>query len=461
MPGLSSIPAADGLPGARRWVAVLALSLGVCVSVLVNSMVTVVLPVLAGRFGVSAGAAVWLVNTFQLAVAVALLPVAAWGARVGHLRVYRLGLALFVLASLACALAPSFAWLLAARLLQGLGVAGIMAMNTALLRMAYPQAHLGRGVGLNGTVVAVSAAAGPTLGGALLALASWPALFCLLAVLAGLSLLIGWQALADAPRAPGPSRFDAVGALLQAGAIIGLVVGLSRFGQAGATGTGLAGAAGLVFFALAVGTWFVRRERRRAQPLLPLDLLRQPLFALSFGASFCAFLAQMLALVTLPFYLHLAGFGPSRIGLLMTPWPLAMAVVAPLAGALSDRWPAGLLGSVGLTLSATGLALLAGLPEAGVASMAVAWRVGLCGVGFALFTAPNIRTLVAAAPPQRSAVVGAMTALSRQLGQTFGAALAGMLLGLSAAAAGSWCFAAAAGIALVAAGLSLLRLRGA
>lgn len=445
----------DGLSTPRRWFAVLALSLGVAASVLVNSVVNIALPTLSGALGVTASSAVWVANAYQIAVAVALLPIAALGERVGHLRVYSFGLATFMLASLACAAAPSFATLLPARALQGLGAAGIMAVNTALLRAVYPTAQLGRGVGLNGMVVAASAAAGPTLGGAILSLLSWPWLFLLFVALALVAMGIGQRSLVDAPRPPLTTRVDCVSVLLQALVIVSFIVGIGALGNADLR----LFAIGLVALALVLGPVFLRRELRSSRPLLPLDLFRERLFALSFCASCLSFVAQMLALITLPFSLHQLGFGPERTGLLMTPWPLAVMVIAPVAGALSDRWSASMLGSAGLAMAALALALLALMPTDGVAAASVAWRVALCGVGFALFSAPNVRTLIAAAPTHRTGAAGAMIAISRQIGQTIGAALAGVLLAQFGGAAGSPGFALAAFIASAAAGLSLLRFR--
>jgi len=161
-------------------------------------------------------------------------------------------------------------------------------------------------------------------------------------------------------------------------------------------------------------------------PLLPIDLLRIPIFALSLLTCACSFAAQMLALVSLPFHLHALGYSAVAIGLLITPWPLAIAFVAPISGRLSDRYPAGLLGLLGLMAFGAGLAALALLP-ARVAALDIVWRMALAGAGFGLYQSPNNRTMQAAAPRARSGAASGLIAMTRLLGQTIGAAMAALL----------------------------------
>src|SRR6478735_2725671 len=168
----------DGMPpGWPRRLAVATITIGLSMSVLANSMTNLALPYIAQDLGISAESSIWIVNASQIALMVCLLPVAALADIVGYRHVYRAGLALFCLASLGCALAPSLPWLIAARTLQGLGGAAIMSVQPALVRAIYPRNMLGRGLGFNTTVVATSLAAGPSIGAALLTILSWQALF--------------------------------------------------------------------------------------------------------------------------------------------------------------------------------------------------------------------------------------------------------------------------------------------
>jgi DHA2 family multidrug resistance protein-like MFS transporter len=191
---------------------------------------------------------------------------------------------------------------------------------------------------------------------------------------------------------------------------------------------------------------------------VPFDLLRRPIFTLSLATSVCSFMAQMSALVSLPFEIQRLGHSAVETGLYMTPWPLALALAAPIAGRLADRYSARILGGVGLTVMATGLLLLAVFPSTGSA-LGLIWRMALCGLGFGFFQAPNNRTMMAAAPRARSGAAGGMLSAARLLGQTLGAAAVAILFRVYAAAGSSAALYFAAALALTGALVSLVRLK--
>jgi DHA2 family multidrug resistance protein-like MFS transporter len=201
----------------------------------------------------------------------------------------------------------------------------------------------------------------------------------------------------------------------------------------------------------------VRRQLTAASPLLPVDLLRIPIFTLSICTSIASFCAQMLAFVALPFYLsdHF-GYSGVEIGLLITPWPIAIAFAAPFAGRLVERYPAGLLGGIGLLLFAGGLGMLAFLPAH--PTLDVVWRMGLSGAGFGLFQSPNNRTMIAAAPRERSGGASGMLGTARLLGQTIGAALVALLLARYPVGGTQIALLVGVGFAMSGAALSTLRL---
>ncbi|MFC4173388.1 MFS transporter, partial [Microvirga sp. GCM10011540] len=173
-----------------------------------------------------------------------------------------------------------------------------------------------------------------------------------------------------------------------------------------------------------------RYQMAHPVPLLPLDLLRLPVFALSMVTSVCSFAAQTLAYVSLPFYFHdVLGRSVTETGLLLTPFPLAVAITAPVSGRLADRYPPGILGGIGLALLATGLAFLAMLPP-DPSSSDIVWRLALCGLGFGLFQSPNNKAILTSAPRERSGGAGGMLSTARLLGQSMGAALVAALFGL-------------------------------
>jgi DHA2 family multidrug resistance protein-like MFS transporter len=384
-------------------------------------------------------------------VTLSLLPLAALGDRLEYRRIYRAGLAVFTLASFACAVSDSLLTLALSRILQGLGAAGIMSVNIALTRFIYPRDSLGRGVGINALVVAVSAAIGPTVAAAILAVGPWQWLFAV-------NVPIGIVALAAARSLPATRRsqqpFDVLGAILNALTFGLLIAGIDGIGhhQGGLeVGGELVGAA-------AIGVVLVRRELARPAPLLPLDLLRIRIFALSVSTSVCSFTAQMMAYVSLPFYLqNVLGRTQVETGLLMTPWPLMTAVIAPIAGRLADRHSAGLLGGLGLAIFSLGLVLLALLPPS-PASLDIVWRMAICGFGFGLFQSPNNRAMIAAAPKARSGGASGALGTARLLGQTTGAALVALIFGRFPSEGTTVALATASGVAAVAAAVSCTRM---
>ncbi|WP_245214668.1 MFS transporter [Pararoseomonas indoligenes] len=411
------------MPLPRRHWATAGMALGITMAVIDGTIGTAALPTIGRALNVAPADIIWATNAYQLAVTVSLLPLAALGEIVGYRRIYLSGLVLFTLASIACATAGSFDWLVAARAAQGFGAAGLMSVNSALIRFIQPRARLARGLGLNAMVVSTAAAAGPTVAGLILGVADWPWIFAVNVPLGVVALALGLRVLPQTPR--GRHRFDWISALLSAATFGLLILGLDGLAHGGAWMTALP----TVAAGLAAGAWLVRRQTGRPRPLLPLDLLGIPVFALSIGTSICSFMAQALAFSALPFLLQTGfGFSVFQAGLLTTPWFLATAVAAPLSGRLMDRFPAGLLGGVGLVLMATGLALLALLPTHPQA-VDIAWRMALCGFGFGLFQTPNNRTMVGAAPPERAGGASGMLATARLLGQTTGAALVGLILG--------------------------------
>ena len=442
----------DGLPTPRRYWSVIAIWLAISMAVLDSVIANVALPTIAAQLNASAASSIWVINAYQLAITALLLPLAALGDRIGYRRVYLPGLGIFIVGSVACAMANSLGTLIAARMFQGIGAAGIMSMNSALVRATYPHAILGKGIGYNALVLSISAAAGPSIAALILSVASWSWLFLINIPIGLASLAIGLRALPDAPGHGGRPNY--LSAALSAVSLSALIFGVETAARE-EFGTGLS----LLALGLITGALLVRREWTRPAPLLPLDLLRIPIFSLSIVTSITSFAAQMLALVTLPFLLqHLLGRSIAETGLLMTAWPLAVGVTAPLAGRLADRFPAGLLGGIGLAVFAMGLVALS-LMDASSTRPDILWRTALCGAGFGFFQSPNNRTIVTAAPRSRSGAAGGMLATARLLGQTTGAVAVAAGFHWAGVAAGPLLLRAAAAAALIAAVISMLRLR--
>jgi DHA2 family multidrug resistance protein-like MFS transporter len=447
-----SAPEAElGLPLPQRYWAIVVVALGITLAVLDSAIANVALPTIARDLHASAAASIWVVNAYQLAVTISLLPLASLGDRIGYRRVYLGGLILFTLASLGCSLSTSLPTLAITRVIQGFGAAGIMSVNTALVRTIYPRAHLGRGVAINAMVVAISSAVGPTVASGVLAVAPWPWLFAINVPIGIAAVITGFKALPrnEGHRAP----YDYLSAVMNAFVFGLLIFAVDGLGHGGAWRY----AALEAIAAVVIGYFFVRRQLTQPAPLLPVDLLRIPVFALSVGTSVCSFAAQMLAFVSLPFLMqNTLGLSQVQTGLLMTPWPLVIVVAAPLSGVLSDRLSAGGLGGIGLVALTAGLLLLATLgahPE----PLQIAWRMALCGAGFGVFQSPNNRTMLAAAPRERSGGASGMLGTARLSGQTLGAALVALIFGVAPQHGPTIALYVAAGFAAVASVVSTLR----
>jgi DHA2 family multidrug resistance protein-like MFS transporter len=442
---------ADGVPAPQRYWAVLTIALAVGLAVVDGAIANIALPTIAIDMNATPSAAIWVINAYQLAVTITLLPLAALGEIYGYRRIYMGGLAIFTIASLCCAVSGSLVELTLARVLQGLGAAGIMSVNSALTRFVYPRSQLGRGMGINALVAATCAALGPTLASGILSIADWTWLFAINVPLGLIAFVIALRSLPATPRAL--HRFDALSALLSGLTFGLLIIGIDSYAHGG----GAVGAVVELGASAVCGAVLVRRQLDRSAPLLPVDLLAIPLFRLSAATSVLSFAAQALAVVSLPFILEGAmAWNATETGLLMTPWPVATAIMAPLAGRLADRHSAGILGGIGMAAFATGLVLLAVLPaDAGAAN--IGWRMAVCGMGFGFFQSPNNRAMITSAPLSRSGGASGMLGTARLLGQTVGAALVALIFGLSghttvAALVVAAAFAACGGIA------SLLRL---
>jgi DHA2 family multidrug resistance protein-like MFS transporter len=418
---------ADGLPTPRRHVAMFAILTAIVLVVLDSAIANLALPTIAATLQIAPGDSVWVVTGYQVAIVMFLLPAGAAGEAFGYRRVFMAGVALFTLASACCALAPSLPWLVAARFLQGIGSAGVMALGVGIIRFIYPRRLLGAAIGWNALAVAFSGAAGPSIGAAILSVAAWPWLFAVNLPIGALVLILScWL---PATNATG-RRIDIAGIGLNAAAFGGFFFGIDRAVAEPTIGIALLAAACIALAAL------VRREWARANPLIPLDLLRERSFRLSVMASVCCFTGQMAGLVAIPFYLqHELGQSAFVTGLYMTVWPLTVALAAPISGRLSDRMSTAWICAAGGTCLAAGLALIAFWPIP-------AWSIHgsllplvpflvLSGFGFGLFQTPNNRNMLLSAPKERAGAAGGMQGMARLSGQTGGSVLMLVLFGLS------------------------------
>jgi MFS transporter, DHA2 family, multidrug resistance protein len=445
------LAALDGLPVPQRYWSAATIWLALVLAVLDSAIANVALPSIAHDLSAQAAESVWVVNAYQLTIVISLLPLATLGEMFGYRNVFQAGIVLFTIASLGCTFAHSLPELAVARAIQGLGASCIMAQNGALVRYTYPLRLLGRGIGVNALVVSAAAALGPPVASIILALASWKWLFAVNVPIGILTFVLGRESLPESPRS---GSLDLVGAFWNVLMFGFGFVGIDAVTRGNETWLGAA----FLVIATISAVALVQRSRKEVSPIIPLDLLRDHGFAMSVVTSVASFSAQMLAFVSLPFYFEgILHRDQVATGLLMTPWPVAVGLGAPIAGRLADKWPASILAGAGLVVLATGLALLALLPP-DASAVSIIWRMAICGLGFGFFQAPNNRAMLSSAPIDRSGAAGGMLAAARLTGQTAGATFAAICLRLSSSEAPGLAFAAA--LAGLAAFASLMRLFG-
>lgn len=416
----------DGLHRPRIYYAMVATFSGLFLAVLDGTICNVALPSISEDLQVSSSDSIWIINAFQLVIMMSLLPFSSLGELFGYKRIYLFGVAVFTVGSLFCSLTATLPLLVVARVFQGIGAAMIMSVNTSLVRIIYPKRHLGKGVGLNATVVAIASVAGPTLVAAILSVASWPWLFAINVPVGIITFYLGRKYLPANPTRVLGRRFKWKEALFNA-LTFGLLIGcIEAYSHDVSHTTILAGAVCLLF----VGVQYVRMQLHDKYPMLPFDLLKIPAFSLSVVTSVLSFTSQMLAMVAMPFLLvntfHYEAVGT---GLLMTSWPLVIVFVAPMAGWLVGKVHPGILGGIGLTIMSAGCFLLAFVPV-DTTPLGLVWRLMLCGMGFGFFQSPNNHMLLSSAPPHRTGSASGMLATARLLGQTTGAALVALLFHL-------------------------------
>lgn len=399
----------------KKYFPVVSVIIVIIMSVLDGTLMNVALPSLTKEFDVEPNTAIWLINSYQMVIMMFLLVFATFGDIIGYRKIFLSGVVVFTVASALCALSQNFAMLVCSRILQGLGAACVMSVNTALVRLIYPPEVLGRGMSINAMAVAVSSAAGPSIAGLILSILSWHWLFAINIPLGIISFWIGYRML---PRSSNAKKrtvgfLDCIGNVLTFGLMIYALEGFAHHES-----RAIVSIAFVAF--LVIGYFYLRSQLNTSAPLLPVDLLKIPIFARSIMTSVSSFMAQMLAMVSLPFFFQDAmHFTPVEIGVLLTPWPIATMVTAPLAGRLVERYHPGILGAVGMCVFSVGLFSLYFLSEDSTI-VDIFWRVMICGAGFGLFQTPNNLTIMSSAPMERSGGASGMLGMARLCGQTVG-----------------------------------------
>jgi EmrB/QacA subfamily drug resistance transporter len=384
-----------------------------------NLVVTTALPVIRRDLHAGLGSLEWTINAYTLTFAVLLLTGAALGDRFGRKRVFAFGLGLFTLASAAAAVAPSIGALDAARALQGLGGAIVMPLTLTILSAAVPPARRGLALGAWGGISGLAVAFGPLVGGAVVSGISWHWIFWL-NVPIGLVLLP--LALVRLDESHGPfGRLDLGGLGLASAGLFGIVWGLVRGNGVGWGSPEIVGA--LVAGAL-VSAVFVVWELRAPAPMLPMGFFRNRSFALANIASlFMSFGMFGSIFLLAQFFQTVQGYSPLGSGLRILPWTAMPMLVAPIAGALSDRIGGHRLIGAGLALQAAGLAWIAAVSTPTTPYIDLVAPFSISGVGMALFFAPVANVVLSAVRPEQEGQASGANNAIRELGGVLGVAV--------------------------------------
>jgi len=408
-----------------KWLVFFFVAIGIFMSTLDSSIVNVALPTIMEDFNVALSTMEWVVMIYLLTVSSLLLNFGRLSDIRGRRWVYTRGLVFFSVASLLCGLAQNAFWLIAFRLLQGIGAAMIMACTPALIVDTFPASERGKALGMVGTVVASGLTAGPALGGVLLHLFPWPVIFYVNVPIGTVSAVVISRLLRGSHAdLSSQGKFDWVGAPLLVISLVCLLVCISHGYTWGylSVRTVVLGMTGLVSLGV-----FIYAEGRISDPLMDLGLFSIRLFTLPVVSAVCLFITLFAVVFLMPFYLvHPGGFSVDKVGLIMVTPFIFLFFLSPVSGWLYDFVGSRSLCTAGMIGMAAGLLALSGLsPSASIPQ--ILWRLALVGFGTAVFLPPNSSAAMTAVPVDRRGTAAATVAMARNLGMVIGVAQAGAI----------------------------------
>ena len=398
-----------------------AVAIGVFLSTIDGSIVNVALPTLAHELDAPFAAVQWVVLAYLLTLVTLMMVAGRLADLRGKKPLYAAGFVIFTIGSLCCGLSPSIGWLLTARVLQAVGASLLMALGAAIATEAFPREERGRAMGLIGLMVSIGLISGPTLGGLILGVLPWQAIFFVNLPLGVFGTALVLRVVPVQPRPP-RQPFDLRGAVLLFVTLLSFLLAVT-LGPKAPPGAPHILALGLV--ALVGGVSFVRLERTIEHPLVDLGIFRTSTLSVNVVTGSLVFVASSGLVFLVPFYLQdLQGRTPAEAGLLLVVSPLVMGLSAPISGWLSDRIGTRPLTVVGLVTLLVGYLLVGGLREDTPAWEYLA-RVFWVGLGMGIFNSPNNSAIMGAVPRERLGVASGLLSLTRTLGQTTGIALVG------------------------------------
>lgn len=397
--------------------------LGLFAATVMATGLNVALPTLVRAFDSEFAVVQWVILSYFL-TSVTLLPmIGRLADMLGKRTLFAWGMAIFAVGSLLCALAPGVGWLIALRVVQGVGSALITALGLAIITETFPREERGKALGIAGSTLSIGIVVGPTLGGILLDVLSWPWIFLMAVPIGAMGAL---ATLLIVPRTPrkGRQRFDVAGAAVLFASLLALMLGLT-LGQGRGFGDALV--LGLLGTGTGLAACFVWLERRTPEPLIDLSIFKNPLFSVGLISGFATFVAISGTIFLMPFYLeNILGYPPRQVGILMAVVPVVLVFVAPLSGALSDRYGTRPITISGLALILVGYLLVGTLDEETTA-LGYILRFLPLGLGMGTFQTPNNSAIMGAVPRERLGVASGLLSTTRTFGATAGVAALGTL----------------------------------
>lgn len=398
-----------------------AVAMSILLATIDGSIVNVALPTLVRDLQTEFAVVEWVLLAYLLTMATLLPSVGRLGDMIGKKSIYTAGFIVFTVGSVLCGLSPDVYWLIGFRVLQAIGAAMVLALGAAIVTEAFPPSERGKALGLFGTFVSVGVVLGPTLGGILIELLSWHWIFF---VNLPVGLVGVWMSLRYVPvsRPVGNQTFDYPGAVTLFISLVLLLLALTLGQQLGFSQIPivLLFVGWLVFLAL-----FILIELRTRQPMINLRLFRNMLFSINLVTGFLTFVAIAGVFILIPFYLEIAlGYSTRQVGYLLAIVPVALGIMAPIAGSLSDRLgtrPITVVGLVALAIGYFGASTL----DAETSILGYLLRMLPIGIGMGVFQSPNNSAIMGSAPREQLGVVSGLLSITRTLGQTAGIAVLG------------------------------------
>ncbi len=397
-----------------KWWVFASVALGLFLTVTDQSGINIALPRIAQHFGADLPAAQWIALGFTLSTSVMFMPVGRLSDIFGRTHVFMLGFGVFVVAAAIGGSAVAFPVLIAAKIIQGIGVAGIEANGMAMVADIFPEKERGKAIGLYMSIIGAGAVGGPVIGGTLVSLLGWRSIFvasgCVGIVALLLAALVLRRGVGEQAGQTNRTSFDWTGAGLSAIVLVCFLLSITNGHKLGWNSPAILAGFGAAVTALVAFIWW---EGRAEAPMLDLSFFRSKVFTLGVSARFLSFLAGSAVYFIMPFYLVQGlGLEPSKAGLLMVPGSIAIAIWGPVSGRLSDKIGTRWLTVLGMALAGIGMAMFAALDE-NSSTLDVMLSILVEGTGIGLFSSPNTSAIMTAIDSRKFSVASAFLNLVR------------------------------------------------